>query len=205
MSSSLAGEDPLDRQVRELRDAFRSGRVTADTEPGDYLSRNRYITFADGSIWFPNGLDGDITVGAAVRNGLRAVTFLGAIAGIVYAALEFYEGARSGLASLWFAVPLTAISGGLFAWLLRSHRAAVDRMEMGTLLLPNHLILLSHGRRLIFPKASLLRFEIRTVGTSNREHVLFAIHAQNGDERAQALTFRKGDAAVETLVHWLRS
>ncbi len=187
--------EPLRETVARLRDQYTRGEVVP--VPGG-------VRFSDGSSWFANGYEVRLDARDALADAVPAVGVFGSIGLALYTYYLFDDGHAEWPA--WAACTAAFVIGTGTALYLHQGRAmrAVARMELGTLLLSDHLLILSHGRCVPFERASIVAHEQTTKGTEIKTSVHAIRYRTRDGESVQPLTgFGNAPEAVSALQRWI--
>lgn len=161
---------------------------------------------ARGVQWFANGDEISLTVGDAVRRAAPALAMFGAAGAGVLAYGAFSDGDASRWP--WTAVAAVLVAAAIAAGVraMTRNATAVRRFDLGTWLFPHALVLVSHGRYVVLPRAQILRAGRDSVGTGGEREAFVAVfyRTDGGVEKPLHLTGFLGDAAaVAALERWV--
>lgn len=163
------------------------------------------LKLEDGSLWFADGVELSLTTQDELRLARPALGFLGAVALGAFAAYRFSE--SDVLAWAWTAGALLLAGGGVAAAVSNMSRgdAAAARMALGTLLLEDTFVYLSHGRAVAIPRNAVSRTALVNEGRDKDQvRVIYFRRAQDGRESMQRITgFFRDDVGVEQLRRWI--
>ncbi len=168
---------------------------------GDYERLSGGARFADGSLWFANAYEVKLTVADSLADGVPVVGIFSVLAMGVHTYALFDEQTPTrwvwaGVTACVFVLAVAAL------WWQRSRAwRAVERMDLGSLLLDHTLVIISHGRYLLFDRAIILRHDLLRSG-QERGHVVR--YETAGGQKYQELTgFGNNPEAASTLDRWI--
>ncbi len=191
---------PEARLPPALRDHVSALR--AEHERGAFERLPGGARFADGSLWFANAYEVKLTAADTLAAAIPGLGIFATLGLGIYTYYQFDEQ----LASRWICggvTLLTAIAAGTAMWWHRGRSwRAVERMELGTLILDDYLVIISRGRYLPFERSSILRHDLARRGDAERAHVI-RYRTPRGQALQELTGFANNPAAVKTLDQWI--
>jgi hypothetical protein len=158
--------------------------LTKQYAAGDYqedgAGQARNLTFPDGSIWFPAGIEKD-------NPWTFAALFLGiATFALLVVTSDAFQEDSAAKWPLVVACVVAAVATN-FSW--RVHKTRTSRslreIAMGTLATPDHLLLLAYEEAFVIPKSRIRHFETVQRRASQRRSV--RLHVKYQDDSGETL------------------
>ncbi len=164
------------------------------------------VRIDDDSVWCSNGAAVVLTPVDGLLDGLGALAvfgllLLGGVTAYAFSELPDYKWPMVGITAL------AAIASGITLARLssRAMRAAAN-MDLGTLLLSDQLIVVSHGRYWRIPRSSIVGRDVEKVGTETVQRYPVVVHVVDGQRLTQRLAgFGNRPDAVAELDRWIES
>lgn len=201
MPGTVVGLSELPAALREKLQWLKEQHARGAFQPYSGGSR-----FEDGSLWFTNGYEVELSVIDHVAQGAPGLAIFVAGAAAFYAYYLFDVGADSRWIGAGAAAALALVAVAALWWRgWRAQRAAAE-MDLGTLLLDRWIVIVSRGRFVPIARSVVLGRGIAHIGTENRRDVCSIRHRVPAGERLQHLTgFAHDDEALAELDRWIAS
>jgi hypothetical protein len=196
---SVLKEHQLPATLQEQVTRLRSQYVQASYEP--YRGG---VRFEDASVWFANGYEVQIGAADILADAVPNLGIFGLLSAGAYTYYLFDVGSQARWIGAGATLLVLIITAAAIGWHRSRASRAVAQMKLGTLLLENCLVLISHGRYVVIERSAALRYEVVRVGTSNAPEIGSIRYRTSKGEAIQHLTgFAGNPEAIAELQRWI--